>query len=137
MSLSAKLKSVFTSSDTFTVLQLIDKLISTVKDYEVESVPLYRHTLQVRSANGSRAICSFTSFSDDPIDTSEKFAQWIAEQGNYFQATGYYLENGTYYPVYAVRGMTLTSFTLVCYGGNQVLEINYIGDKVTDMTKTI
>jgi hypothetical protein len=55
MRLSDKLKEIYTSGDTFTVLQLLDKLIKEVEKYEVEKTSMYVHTLRV-GFSGSGAV---------------------------------------------------------------------------------
>ena len=47
MRLSEKLKEIYTSGDTFTVLQLLDKLIKEVEKYEIDNIKIYVHTLTV------------------------------------------------------------------------------------------
>ena len=47
MRLSEKLKEIYTSGDTFTVLQLLDKLIKEVEKYEIDNIKIYVHTLTI------------------------------------------------------------------------------------------
>ena len=47
MKLSDKLKSIFTSGDSYTVLQLLNKLIKEVEDYEVEQTGVFVHTITI------------------------------------------------------------------------------------------
>lgn len=47
MRLSDKLKEIYTSGDTFTVLQLLDKLIKEVEKYETGVTGLYRHKFSI------------------------------------------------------------------------------------------
>lgn len=47
MKLSEKLKEIYTSGDTFTVLQLLDKLIKEVDKYEIEKTSMFVHKLRV------------------------------------------------------------------------------------------
>ena len=54
MSLSSKLKSVFTSGDQYTVLTLLQKMIETIDKYE--NAPLYEHRLNVNFGDTNKDI---------------------------------------------------------------------------------
>jgi hypothetical protein len=56
MRLSDKLKEIYTSGDTFTVLQLLDKMIKEVEKYEVENTAVYQHVINIAFESGTHRI---------------------------------------------------------------------------------
>lgn len=56
MRLSDKLKAIFTSGDTYTVLQLLNKLIKEVENYEVEKTAVYKHVINIAFESGTHRI---------------------------------------------------------------------------------
>ena len=70
MRLSDKLKEIYTSGDTFTVLQLLDKLIKEVENYEVEKTSMYVHTFTVDLGGPVREF-NFTNTNSDNMSISD------------------------------------------------------------------
>lgn len=69
MTLYDKLKSLFSSSDTYTVLQLLNEFIETLKDTSVYDVKTYVHVIHILAVDnntnerltGSIALCNHSS----------------------------------------------------------------------------
>lgn len=64
MSLAAKLKSVYTTGDQYTVLKLLKELIDTIDEYETETTKLYQHNIYIVNTT-QRLHVIFTLLSND------------------------------------------------------------------------
>lgn len=71
MNLSKMLKSVYSTGDSMTVLELLKKLIEAVEEYELSGTGthLYKHTLTVISNEGNKQTVVVNN-SSTPIETT-------------------------------------------------------------------
>ena len=77
-----KLKSIYTSGDDFTVLQLLNELIEATKSITVAETPLYRHCIEVQLESG-RVFFSFISKDDTPVDNLFKLLTFLASNPSF------------------------------------------------------
>lgn len=75
MKLSEVLKSVFTSGESYTVLQLLNKMIKAVEDYESEN---WQHTLTLKfngggGSPGTETILTIRNNSEDDLTKEDLF----------------------------------------------------------------
>lgn len=70
ISLANKLKSIYTSDDKKTVLELLEALIKEVEKYEQQ--PIYRHIITLDD-EGSTSVLVWHDTNDTPYDTLENF----------------------------------------------------------------
>lgn len=61
--LSQYLKTIFTSGEQYTVIQLLNKLIQEVEKYEIETISIYRHLVTIKTEHG---FVKFVSYSTGP-----------------------------------------------------------------------
>lgn len=73
MSLGKRLKTIYTSGDTYTVLELIKKLIDEVENYEEEqnSKRLYRHEIVYETPSGNKQLTIVNTSRVALLDTSD------------------------------------------------------------------
>lgn len=90
--LSKILKDIYTSGDKMTVLQLLRKMIDEIENYEVDTIQLYRHLVQIRTVNGSLLFVSYSANSTPvTMDTPTALDNLIPEaRTKYYPCVGYY-----------------------------------------------
>lgn len=112
--LSEKLMQVYTSGDSMTVLALLNKLIKTVEDYEIEESDkhLYRHNIKL---NFSDSGGPYVTYFDIYTDSSEAFTL----DALLTSALGDITANGCYYSAQSATGYTIAHVTLGYYPNSQ------------------
>ena len=116
--LAGKLKQIYSSSSSYTVLQLLDKMIKVVEEYEAEH-PMYEHRIAIYE--GVLPVTTFFvtiyNFSETPITTFEEITR-----GDRIAGSGYAhitSPSDEYVALAAVSGpTTVGQFTTMTFYGN-------------------
>ena len=134
MSLASRLKKIYTEGDQYTVLQLLNKLIKEIENYEEEQGnKLYEHCLQVDDTTSAEIYLKVINNKSEAMTASDVLAYFNTNGNNPIACTGFDDDHSVVYAAYT-QG---TQLVLKVNTGGGLSETSVDLDVVYDNIKEI